>query len=49
MIPNWQTLLPWTGRSGAHYECRQCGTTVDVTTDECPACGSTNIVEYEVS
>jgi len=31
------------------YECRRCGTTVDAHDEECPYCGPTDIVEYEIS
>lgn len=30
------------------YECRHCGTTVDHTTDRCPACDATAIAQYHV-
>lgn len=39
-------------RSGAGvrvvHECRNCGTTVDADSTECPACSSTGIVRYEI-
>ncbi|QSG02304.1 C2C2 Zn finger [Natranaeroarchaeum sulfidigenes] len=29
-------------------ECRQCGTTLDPTDLTCPACGSSDLVTYEI-
>jgi len=29
-------------------ECRNCGTTVDPETEECPDCGGTEFVRYEI-
>ncbi|WP_225335527.1 hypothetical protein [Halomicrobium urmianum] len=34
-------------RSGQFRECRRCGTTVDDDRD-CPACGSSDIVQYDL-
>lgn len=31
------------------YECRNCGTTLEATADQCPTCGSTEIVVFDVS
>ncbi len=30
-------------------ECRHCGTSLDTTEQTCPTCGSTEIVEFDVS
>ncbi len=30
------------------YECRNCGETVSADTDDCPACGSTEIASYRL-
>ena len=49
MIQRLRKLLPWVNRRGIHYECRRCGTSVDVTADECPACGSARIARYETA
>ncbi len=49
MIQNWWALLPWMNRQRAYYECRRCGTTVDVATEECPMCGSAQIARYEIA
>lgn len=29
-----------------HYECRNCGTTLEEDIDICPECGATEIAEY---
>ena len=31
------------------YECRNCGTTLEATDQQCPICGSTEIVVFDVS
>jgi hypothetical protein len=48
MAQRVQKLLQWVNSQRVHHECRRCGTTVDGTTDECPACGSTRIARYEI-
>ncbi|WP_201740295.1 hypothetical protein [Salinigranum halophilum] len=48
MIHTWRRLLSWGDNRTVHCECRRCGTTVDVATDECPRCGSTRLVRYEI-
>jgi rubrerythrin len=48
MTINWRELLPWPDHQRVHYECRRCGTTVDVATDECSVCGSERFVCYEI-
>lgn len=30
------------------HECRECGCTVDETTDRCPSCGAAGIASYRV-
>ncbi len=34
--------------STAHHECRHCGYTVEKDVDECPQCGSHEIVAYDL-
>jgi rubrerythrin len=48
MERTWKALLPWATRSGVYRECRQCGSSVDGGTDECPECDGTDIAEYEI-
>jgi uncharacterized OB-fold protein len=40
-------LLPGDG-TVVVVECRQCGTTVDPATDQCPMCGATELCRYEI-
>ncbi|WP_342765900.1 zinc-ribbon domain-containing protein [Haladaptatus sp. DYF46] len=35
--------------NGLIYECRNCGTTLDPSDQICPVCGSSQIVEFDVS
>ena len=36
------------GRPGKFRECRRCGTTIERANGECPSCGSTDIVRYDL-
>lgn len=39
----------WLGaEEGMVYECRNCGQTLDADQRDCPACGSGEIVEYDL-
>jgi uncharacterized OB-fold protein len=40
-------LLPG-DRTVVVVECRQCGTTVDPATDQCPECGAVELCRYEI-
>lgn len=33
---------------GVIYECRHCGTTLESELDECPLCGTSDVVRYEL-
>jgi len=44
-----RTLFGSTQDPSFVYECRRCGATVDGYDEECPYCGPTDIVEYEIS
>ncbi|MDS0261288.1 hypothetical protein NDI56_17960 [Haloarcula sp. S1CR25-12] len=46
MIERLRSLLPRTPT--VVHECRQCGRTVEESTDSCPACGARNIASYAV-
>lgn len=37
------------GRPGTVRECRRCGTTVESSADECPACDATDIATYQLT
>ena len=45
-----QTLKRMLWRSTQEYvvECRNCGANVELKTDSCPLCGSTEIAYYEI-
>jgi rubrerythrin len=36
-------------RDDTIYECRQCGTTLEADLEECPVCGSGEIVSYDLN
>ena len=38
-----------TDEDGLVYECRNCGTTLEATDQQCSTCGSTEIVVFDVS
>ena len=44
-----KTVLTINGRGRTIVvECRRCGTSLDSTDEDCPYCGPTNVVTYEI-
>lgn len=48
VIKNLKKMFNRGGQPQAHFECRDCGTTVDTPSSVCPNCGSQEIGRYDV-